>query len=299
MAAIKSVAVSGASGSLGSPLLKALIDAGFEVTALTRASSSATFPSEVKVVKVDYDSVEDLTTALSGQDAVVSTVGFAGMLGQTILVDAAIAAGVKRIIPSEFGSDPEDPRTRSLPVFGYKVQVEKHIKSKVPGTSTTYTLVANNEFFDWDLDNNFGVDVKNKKIEIFDGGEHGYTATPLDMVARGVVGVLQNPKETANRTVRIHGTKMTQNRQLELLQRFTGKDGWNVSNVKLAEREQEGYKGLQNDPSDIFGWVMPMLHCAVFGADFRNDFSKNNDNELLGLKDLTDAEVEEIVRSRA
>ncbi|KAI5364711.1 Putative NmrA-like domain, NAD(P)-binding domain superfamily [Septoria linicola] len=219
------------------------------------------------------------------------------MRDQTILVDAAIAAGVKRILPSEFGSDPEDSRTRLLPVFGYKVEVEHYCKEKVQGTSTSYTLVVNNEFFDWNLDNSFGVDVRNKKVEIFDGSEHTYSAAPLAFVARGIVAGLQHPIETANRVVRLHGLSMTQNRLQEVLQRFTGKEGWHISHVNLADRETQAYNNLQTDPSNMYAWAVPFLHCAVYGKDFHNDFSKNNDNTLLGLQELSEAEIEEIVKS--
>ena len=46
-------------------VLEALLKSGnFIVTALTRVGSSATVPAPVKVVEVDYDSVEILTAAL-------------------------------------------------------------------------------------------------------------------------------------------------------------------------------------------------------------------------------------------
>lgn len=57
------------------------------------------------------------------------TVGTDGLLGQTIFVDAAIAAGVKRILPSEFGCDLS--KAGGLPVFGYKIATRKHLESKV------------------------------------------------------------------------------------------------------------------------------------------------------------------------
>lgn len=300
MAAFKKVAIAGASGSLGTAVLEALLSADFTVTVLSRADSSAAFPSGVRVVKVDYRDVELLTEVLRGQDAMISTVGFGGMQDQTILVDAAIAAGVKRILPSEFGSDPEDSRTRSLPVFGYKVEVEHYCKEKVRGTGTSYTLVANNLYLDWalDHDNSFGVDIRNKKVEIFDGGDHIYSAAPLSFVARGIVAVLQHPINTANQVVRLHGLSMTQNRLQEILQRFTGKEGWQISHVKLADREAEAYNKLQAEPGNTYAWAVPFLHCAVYGDDFHNDFSENNDNALLGLQELSEAEIEEIVRSR-
>ena len=298
MATFKTVALAGASGSIGAAVLKALLDAEFAVTVLTRPESSHTFPPAVKVAKVDYSNAESLATALQGQDAFVSTLGYAAIKGQEMLIDAAITNGVKRVLPSEFGADPEVSAVRQLPVFAHKVQVEEYTKQKVQGTSTTYTLVCNNEFFDWDLDYNFGVDIKGKKMEIFDGGDVFYTATPLDFVARGIVGVLQHPAETANRAVRVHGTSMTQNKLLEIIQYFVGKEGWEISHASTVDREKQGYEILKNEPSNFMGWAIPFLQCAIWGKNFGGDFSKNNDNKLLGLKEMSAAEVEEVIRSR-
>ena len=272
MATFKTVALAGASGSLGTAVLKALLDADFAVTVLTRPESSHTFPSAVKVAKVDYSDADSLATALQGQDVLVSTLGYAAFKGQEMLIDAAIANGVKRVVPSEFGADPEVSAARQLPVFADKVQVEKYTKQKVQGTSTTYTLVCNNELFDWDLDNNFGVYIKGKKMEIFDGGDVIYTATPLDFVARGIVGVLQHPAETANRVVRLHGTSMTQNQLLEIIQTYVGKDGWEITHASTVDREKQGYEILKNDPSNFMGWAFPFLQCSIWGKKFWGRF---------------------------
>lgn len=296
---IKTVALAGASGNLGAPILKSLTDAGLTVTVLTRPGSSSTYPSGVKTTEIDYDNTESLTAALKDQDALVCAVGFTAFLSQEKLIDAAIASGVKRVLPSEYGTDPDVASVRQLPAFGHKVQVEQYLKKKIQGTSTTYTLVCCNEFFDWDLDNNFGVDIKAKKMEIFDGGDVPFTATPLEFVARGVAGVLQHPAETANRVVRLHGTSMTQNKLLQIIQRYTGKDGWVTPQVSTVEREKQGYEILSTDPSNMFGWVMPFLQCSIWSKKYGGDFSKNNDNELLGLRELSDAEIDEIVRTRA
>ena len=299
MTTIKTVALAGASGNIGSAIIKALLNAGFSVSALTRPGSAQSFPPEVKVVDVDYEDMNSVNAALKGQDALVSAVGYMGILGQKQLVDAAILNGVKRIIPSEYGADQEVAAARQLPVFGHKVQVEHYIKEKVQGTSTTYTLVCNNAFFDWDLDHKFSVDIPGKKMEIFDGGDVSLTVTPLDFVARGVTSVLQHPDETANRVVRLHGASITMNRLLETVQRYAGKDGWSVSHASTEDREREAYGALGKDPADFVAWAIPMLQCTVWGRKFGGDFSQHNDNALLGLKELSDAEIEEIVRRRA
>jgi uncharacterized protein YbjT (DUF2867 family) len=129
------------------------------LTVLSRSSSTAIFPALVKVIRVDYASVESLTAALHGQDAVISVAGNEGLPGQSVLVDASIAAGVKRFLPSEFGLDTGNSKTAALPVFGYKVATRKHIEEKVAaGGSITYTYVINGPFLDWGLERRFLLD---------------------------------------------------------------------------------------------------------------------------------------------
>jgi uncharacterized protein YbjT (DUF2867 family) len=59
----------------------------------------------VKVQKLDLHNHDALVTALQGVDVVLLTFGdFANLEANSKpIIDAAIAAGVKRIIPSEFG----------------------------------------------------------------------------------------------------------------------------------------------------------------------------------------------------
>jgi len=109
-----------ASGSLGGPVLNALVKSGkFKVTVVKHPSSSASFPDSVTVRTADLSSVDSVTAAFEGQDAVVSTVGTAGLPAQGVLVEAAAAANVKRFLPSDFGSDIANPKTGVLPVRGF------------------------------------------------------------------------------------------------------------------------------------------------------------------------------------
>ncbi|KAK5719533.1 hypothetical protein LTR15_008057 [Elasticomyces elasticus] len=91
---------------------------------------------------------------------------------------------------------------------------------------------------------------------------------------------------------------MTQKKLLGLLQRHTSVEGWKISHVNTADREGQGYGILQKDPSNMYAWAVAFLQCAVFGKGFRNEFSKNHDNESLGLQELSEAEVAEIARGR-
>lgn len=155
--AIKTVAVVGASGNVGKAVVKALLDSGFDVTAITRPNSTSTFPSSIDVRRANPNSFEELKTALAGQDAVVSasaTEVVAGA-GQNPLIDAAVTAGVKRFIPSEFGHDlhrlerfPEGKTLRQL--LDGKARTAQYIADQAKANpSFSWTGVGNSMFFDW------------------------------------------------------------------------------------------------------------------------------------------------------
>ena len=300
MSIIRTVAVAGASGTVGKPVVQGLFAAGFTVTALSRSDSKSTFPSGVKVANVDYNSVGDLTSALKDHDALVCTLSAAvGLEQQYNLVEAAFAAGVKRILPSEFGCDQSKPPASQLPVFADKIKVRDRIVEKTQASDTTsYTFVFNNVFLDWGIDFKFLIDLQSKKIDIFDGGDHPFTSTPLDFVGKGVVSVLQHPKETENRFIRLQGALTTQNQFLAIAQRVVGKEGWQVNHNDSAEEEKKAYAKLKENSGDVYGWLVPMLKRAIYAEGWGGSFEGKNDNEMLGLKQMSEGEVEELIRSK-
>ncbi|KAH7388957.1 hypothetical protein BKA64DRAFT_735099 [Cadophora sp. MPI-SDFR-AT-0126] len=296
MSSIKNVAVVGASGNLGAPVLKAILDSGkFNVTVITRPVSKSTFPSEVKVIKADYTSVDSLTSALKGQDAVVSTVGTDGFQGQAILIDAAIAAGVKRILPSEFGSDYSNPKSAALPVFGYKVAIRKHLEDKIAaGANITYTYVVNSLFLDWGIDVGFLLDLKSAEPKLYNGGEYIFSTTTLASVGQAVVGVLSHPEETKNRTVYVQDLVISQKRVLELAQKVAPEKKWTPVNASLQDLEKWAYGKLAEGDYSM-PVMLSFINVGMFQDGYGSRFEKL-DNELLGVTGKTEADVENMLR---
>jgi NmrA-like family len=107
------ILVAGGTGNLGERIIKALIKRGAEVRAIVRNGSKPEKIAKLtelgaKVITVDMSDVEQLKQACQGVSCVVSAL--AG-LHETIvdsqikLLDAAIAAGVPRFIPSDYSAD--------------------------------------------------------------------------------------------------------------------------------------------------------------------------------------------------
>ncbi|MBW3130572.1 NmrA family NAD(P)-binding protein [Hymenobacter profundi] len=108
------IVLAGSTGSLGLLIAYHLRQRGATVRALVRPSSSASAEAEslrlqgAEVVETDYSSVADLTQACQGADCVVSALsGLRQVIvdAQTRLLNAAVAAGVPRFIPSDYSAD--------------------------------------------------------------------------------------------------------------------------------------------------------------------------------------------------
>jgi uncharacterized protein YbjT (DUF2867 family) len=136
---------------MGVPVVMALLESGFDVMAITRQQSTATFPARVTVKKVDTTSTDALTEALKGQDAVVSTVGTAAASSQKTIIDAAVAARVKRFIPSEFGYNTREARgTKVGGLLKAKIEtVDYLIELSKKHDWFTWTGLSTGTLFDW------------------------------------------------------------------------------------------------------------------------------------------------------
>jgi uncharacterized protein YbjT (DUF2867 family) len=296
MAAIKNVAIAGASGSLGSVIFTKLVDSGkFNIRVLKRSGSEASFPAGTDVVEVDFSSLESLTSALKGQDALISTLGNMGLEGQTLLVDAAIAAGVTRFLPSEFGSNLDNPKTRSLPVFGYKVKTQEYILEKVKTTHLTYTFVYNSAFLDWGLQHDFILKTSDYQPTIIDDGDAIFTATTIGSVGDAIVGILTHPEETKNRSVYIGDIEVSQNQLLALAKKIAPEKPWEPVYVKLDDLTAKSDERLAKGLYDMETFA-PYLFRAVMDPAYGGRFVKT-DNELLGVKGKTEEDIIEIMKS--
>lgn len=91
------IALIGASGNVGSRILKELSDRGHQVTAIARTPEKIQSLQGVTAVGGDVKDGKGLTALLEGHDAVVSSVRFTDMeFG--LLIDAVRAVGVKRYL---------------------------------------------------------------------------------------------------------------------------------------------------------------------------------------------------------
>jgi len=301
--AIKNVLIAGATGSLGLPILNALHEeSSFNVTILSRASSTATFPPNIPVIKVsDEYTVHELTSAFKNQDAVIialttSAVSADGKDGLAIrLIDAAVAAGVKRFIPGEFGANNLDPRARSLvSVYDIKGNMLEYLIAKANHSNgkLTWTSISCGSWLDWALDpvksgNFLGIDVKARTATVYDSGNARFAITTSGNAGLAVVRVLVHADMTPNKQVFLNDFTGTTREIVASLEKQTGK------NFKVTQKDSAAeIKALKKkfDGGELF----PILSMS-FGADIDigYDFEKEQEiwNGKLGLPQVTLDEV--------
>ncbi|KAK5949293.1 hypothetical protein OHC33_009646 [Knufia fluminis] len=293
------VALAGATGNLGPAALKALLEAGFEVTILSRKDSNSTdslpaHPNQ-KVIKVDYNDVEDLRSALQGIDVVVSTLAATSFNDRKPLIDAALTAGVKRFLPSEFGSDMANPLNRKLPVFQGKVETQEYLEKLAKShPDFTYTYTYNNVFLDWGLQVGFIMNPKEHKATLYDGDDVPISMTTLATVGKAVVGIIKNLDATKNRGVCFHDGVFTQKQLIELFKKIDGKE-WTTEQASTVDIEKSAYEALKKG-ENISKTMVDFLYRGAFSRDHTPDFTGKVENELLGLKEMSEEEVIEVLK---
>ncbi|BFZ58386.1 hypothetical protein PYCC9005_005448 [Savitreella phatthalungensis] len=298
--AITKVVLQGANGNVGKAVLAKLIEAGdFQITAITRKGNGASVQtaSNVTVKEVDFADKSGLIDVLRGQDAVVST-GSVEPSNTKVYLDLAAAAaeaGVRRYIPSDFGSDYQNPRVAALPPFAPKKEVENLLKKLVAEhRDFSYTSIITGGFLDLLLDWRFFATPETKTSEYWDDGNHVFSLTRLPVVGQAVVQVLRHEEETKNQAIYIQDGPITQRGFVEAL---GGPEGWTITQRKTLEVEQESYAALKSgDHSKIMPAIFDLIRVSIFDPAVPNDFTDRSWNKRLGIPEYSTEQVKDLIR---
>ncbi|KAJ5898347.1 isoflavone reductase family protein [Penicillium tannophilum] len=298
---IKNVMVMGAGGLFGTEVLSALQQEGsFNLSILSRKSSKSTFPSHIKVHTVDDDyPINQLVDAFKGQDALVSTLPGRPYTVHLRMIDAAIQAGVKRFIPTEYGNNTCAAAAELVVLYAEKAKVIAYLKTK-ESTGLTWTAIHTGQFFDWGLESGwFDYYLKEKRVTIYDSGDKPWSTSTLGIASAAVVKVLLKPDETKNRPIYVASFTVSQRQVLEALEKATDTT-WKVQRMSSEDALKKAVELDTKDYSDGLKLLILMLLYADDkdrGANFEKDGLLCN--ELLGLpkEDLTEV-VDRVVKQQ-
>ncbi len=267
------------------------------MTVLTRSQKPGAFDANVKVLEVDFTSKVSLTTALKGIDAVVSAVGHQGVENQHILIDAAIAAGVKRFIPSEYGSCTTSPKVENLPVYIPMVKTRKYVQEKAKAGEITWTVLACGGFLSFLFDTPTLFDFANHKATLFDEGDNRISTTSMPNVGKAIAAILKNSDATKNKVLHTSEVIVTQNKVLAIAKELKPEINWDTTKVQTSAMLKEGLEQLSAGDFSM-PVLMKLIGATALGGDAYGSAYDETDNELLGIKELTEADLKQLVADR-
>lgn len=199
------------------------------------------------------------------------------------MIDAAVQAGVKRFIPTEYGNNSCLAASELVPLYGEKAKIIAHLKAQ-EHTGLTWTAIHTGQFFDWGLEAGWlDYDLEQRTALIFDSGHTAWSTTTIDTAASTITKVLLKPIETKNRPVYVASFTVSQQQVLSALEKASG-SSWKVETITSEAALKKGQELDNADHSEGLKWLILLLLYAD-DADRGGNFEKAFplDNKLLGL----------------
>ncbi len=218
------IVLAGGSGDLGFRIAKGLVAEGAEVRALVRPETSADKRAALgalgaTVIQVNYADTASLVRAVRGASCVVSALNGLRpimMEEQGRLLDAAVAAGVPRFIPSDFSLD----FTCTRPSDNRNLDVRRDFMARIDGTPIKATSILNGAFADMLTGQAPIVLHKRRKVLQWGRADQPLDFTAKDDVARYTAKAALDPD--APRILRIAGDVVTPKGLAETMTAITG-----------------------------------------------------------------------------
>ena len=305
---IHNIAIVGASGNVGQPTLKHLLEQGsrFNITVITRPDSTSSLPDTVTVKKGSYTDPSFLQEAFSNQDAAIFALNYMATNDQPKLIEAAAKAGVEWILPNEYSGDGmNDELMENVPIYHSKRAARQQIEE----LGMNWVGVCTGPFLEFSIKIPmlFGISVSAKKVTTWEKLGR-FNVTTLDRIGQSIANLLalpitnsSNPRASleyyAKNFLYTSSFYTTQSEILASVQRATSttSSDWTTETQpprygEGLRKKKEGVLAMQNADL-LFGGYMSE------GAGGDVEEKSRVDREVLGLphdEDL-DACVREVV----
>jgi uncharacterized protein YbjT (DUF2867 family) len=216
--------LAGGTGDLGKRIAAALGRRQVAFRALVRPGTSPSLRAGLQATgaalfEVDYDDAAALTNACDGAACVVSALNGLQpvMIGmQSKLLDAAVAAGVPRFIPSDYALD----FTKTRPGDNRNLDVRRMFMARIDAAPIRATSVLNGAFADLLTGQAPIILHKRRRILYWGSADQPLDFTSKDDVADYVADVALD--ETAPRFLRIAGAVVTPRQLAGIMTDVTG-----------------------------------------------------------------------------
>lgn len=219
------VAVAGAAGKLGALITANLRARNVQVKALVRPNTSEARTAPLRsagaiITEVDLSDVSALTAHLRGATTVVSALQGLGdvILGaQKSLLDAAVAAKVKRFIPSDYSLD----FTKTQPGSNRNLDFHREFHAMLDESGIAWTSILNGAFMDM-LDGEFPlINERFHRVMYWNHKDQLLDFTTYADTAAYTAAVAADPKPTP-KYLRIAGEEVTAQGLADIASRAKG-----------------------------------------------------------------------------
>lgn len=177
----------------------------------------------IEVADIAVASVAELAALLSRYDTVISCVGFgAGRGTQRKLTQAALASGVKRYIPWQFGVD-YDVIGRGSPqdLFDEQLDVRDLLRTQ---SRTEWLIISTGMFTSFLFDPAFGVvDLPGDQVNALGSLDTAVTVTTPEDIGNLTAAIVLHRPHFINQVVYTAGDTLTYGELADLLERVTGR----------------------------------------------------------------------------
>jgi nucleoside-diphosphate-sugar epimerase len=221
----KIILVAGATGNLGERIINALLDRGAEVRAVVRSGCDIEKLNKleklgVKIFTVNMSNVEEISNACIGVFCVVSALqGLHEVIVDTqrVLLDAAIAAGVFRFIPSDYSID----FTKFPPGENRNLDLRRDFHKYLDKTSISATTIFNGAFAELLTGQMPLIFFKLKRILYWGNADQRMDFTTMNDTAAFTANAALDP--STPRILRIAGDQVSARELTTVMSEVTGK----------------------------------------------------------------------------
>jgi uncharacterized protein YbjT (DUF2867 family) len=280
------VLVAGATGLVGSNLVKACKEQGKEVRALVRpsalADSAKMAPLRSSGAVICVGSLEDfpsLVKACAGMEAVISAVGAAQIAQQTELIKAAKQTSIKRFIPSDYGLDPKVAGKGSCVLFDQKALIHQAVKE----SGLNYTFVHANGLFEyWAYSlGQLGLPSPPEEVQLYAQGTVKAALVSVSDVAKVTATTVDDPR-TQNKELFITANILSQEELIRLWEEISGK---RVKRIPVSFEDLEQIIAASTTPATFMNLIIAQLVRSVW---VRGDAIKRREGVLDAAELYTD-----------
>jgi nucleoside-diphosphate-sugar epimerase len=219
------IVVAGATGNLGGRIARALRERGARVRALVRPSTAQDKIERLRdlgvaIASIDLNNDSQVTQACSGASCVVSALqGLREVIveTQTVMLGAAIKAGVPRFIPSDYSID----FTKIAPGENRNLDLRRDFHERLAKASISATTIFNGAFADMLTGQMPLILFKLRRVLYWGNSDQRMDFTTIDDTATFTASAALDP--SAPRILRIAGDQLSARELARVASEVTGK----------------------------------------------------------------------------